>query len=112
MEDSCLLVRIQARDQGAMSVLFNRYAALVYAVALRVLKDASEAEDVMQEIFVQIWREPGVFVSGRGSLGAWLAVVARNRSIDVLRRRKSSASFELFSLPSQTDLSSEVERNA
>jgi len=112
MEDSGLLARIQARDHGAMSVLFDRYAALVYAVALRVLKDAGEAEDVMQEIFVQIWREPGAFISGRGSLGAWLTVVARNRSIDVLRRRKSSASFELFSLPSQTDLSSEVERNA
>jgi RNA polymerase sigma-70 factor, ECF subfamily len=94
-----------------MTAIFDRYAPLVYSVAFRVLRDASEAEDVMQEIFIQLWRNPAAFVSGRGSLGAWLVVVTRNRAIDVLRRRRSSDPVEIFDLPSTTDLGSITERN-
>lgn len=87
-DDMGLLSRIQSGDQEAMSALFDRYGTMVYSVALRVLKDTGEAEDVMQEIFVQVWKNPSAFVSGRGSLGGWLVVVARNRSIDMIRRRR------------------------
>jgi RNA polymerase sigma-70 factor (ECF subfamily) len=85
---------------------------MVYSVALRVLKDAGEAEDVMQEIFVQVWKNPGAFVSGKGSLGGWLVVVARNRSIDMIRRRRPTEQVELFALPSSTNLAREAERNS
>ncbi len=111
-DDLGLLTRIQSGDQEAMSALFDRYGAMVYSVALRVLKDTGEAEDVMQEIFVQMWRNPSAFVSGRGSLGGWLVVVARNRSIDVIRRRRPSEPVELFALPSSTNLAQEAERNS
>lgn len=94
-----------------MTAIFDRYAPLVYSVALRVLRDASEAEDVMQEIFIQLWRSPAAFVSARGSLGAWLVVVTRNRAIDVLRRRRYADPIEIFDLPSTTDLGSITERN-
>jgi len=106
-----LLTRIQSGDQEAMSALFDRYGTMVYSVALRVLKDTGEAEDVMQEIFVQVWKNPSAFVSGRGSLGGWLVVVARNRSIDMIRRRRPSEPVELFALPSSTNLAQEAERN-
>lgn len=111
-DDMGLLTRIQSGDQEAMSALFDRYGTMVYSVALRVLKDTGEAEDVMQETFVQIWKNPGAFVSGRGSLGGWLVVVARNRSIDVIRRRRPSEPVELFALPSSTNLAQEAERNS
>jgi RNA polymerase sigma-70 factor, ECF subfamily len=111
-DDMGLLTRIQTGDQEAMASLFDRYGTMVYSVALRVLKDKGEAEDVMQEIFVQVWKNPGAFISGRGSLGGWLTVVARNRSIDVLRRRKPSDPVEMFALPSGTNLALESERNA
>ena len=111
-DDMGLLTRIQSGDQEAMSALFDRYGTMVYSVALRVLKDTGEAEDVMQEIFVQMWRNPSAFVSGRGSLGGWLVVVARNRSIDVIRRRRPSEPVELFALPSSTNLAQEAERNS
>jgi RNA polymerase sigma-70 factor (ECF subfamily) len=111
-DDMGLLTRIQSGDQEAMSALFDRYGTMVYSVALRVLKDAGEAEDVMQEIFVQVWKNPGVFVSGKGSLGGWLVVVARNRSIDVIRRRRPTEQVELFALPSSTNLAREAERNS
>lgn len=92
-----------------MTALFDRYSKLVYSVALRVLSDSSEAEDVMQETFIQVWKNPGAFVPGRGSLGGWLVVVARNRAIDKLRRRRPTEPVELFTLPSSTNLERESE---
>jgi RNA polymerase sigma-70 factor, ECF subfamily len=111
LDDAALLASIQSGGQDAMARFFARYSSMVYSVALRVLKDAGEAEDVVQEIFVQVWKNPGAFVLGRGSLGGWLAVVARNRAIDALRRRRPSDPVELFSLPSSTDLANEAERS-
>jgi len=70
-----------------MAALYDRYSSIVYAVGLRVLGDTGAAEDVLQEVFMQLWRNPGVFDTSRGSLGAWLAVIARNRAIDILRKR-------------------------
>jgi RNA polymerase sigma-70 factor (ECF subfamily) len=110
-EDVALLTGIEQGDTQAMASLFDRYSGTVYSVALRVLKDTGQAEDVMQDIFIQIWKKPGAFVSGRGSLGAWLVVVARNRAIDTLRRRRPTDSVEDVVLASSTDLAAEAERN-
>lgn len=95
-----------------MAELFDRYSGMTYSVALRVLHDAAQAEDVMQEVFFQVWQNPRSFVSERGSLGAWLAVVARNRAIDMVRRRKPSDPVDDVVLASATNLASEVEHNA
>lgn len=110
--DELLLNRVKGNDQQAMTDLFDRYGSMVYSVALRVLNDPGQAEDVMQEIFFQVWRNPNSFVEGRGSLGAWLAVMARNRAIDALRRRKPTDSVDDVVLASSYDLASEVERNS
>lgn len=111
MEDAILLERLASGDQQAMASIFDRYSGIVYSVALRVLNDPAQAEDVMQDIFIQVWKNPSSFVSGRGSLGAWLAVVARNRAIDCLRRRRPTDSVEDVVLAAETDLASESERN-
>lgn len=110
-DDMSLMTGIESGQQEALSTLFDRYGSMVYSVALRVLKDPGDAEDVMQDIFIQIWKNPTSFVSGRGSLGGWLLVVARNRSIDVLRRRKPYEDVELFALPGSNALTSEAERH-
>ncbi len=110
--DALLLDRVMAKDQRAMTILFDRYAGMAYSVALRVLKDTGQAQDVMQEVFFQVWNKPGTYVQDRGSLGAWLAVVARNRAVDVLRRRKPVDSIDVVVLASDVNLASEVERNA
>src|ERR1700735_9836 len=89
-DDATLLALVQRGDEQAMASLFDRYSKVVYSVALRVLRDPASAEDVLQEIFMQIWRSPERFVASRGSLGGWLAGVTRNRSIDLLRRKKPS----------------------
>ena len=110
MDDQALLSAIQSGSQDAMSTFFDRYSKMVYSVALRVLHDSSEAQDVMQEIFIQVWRNPRAYDAARGSLAGWLVVVARNRAIDQLRRRKPADPVELFTLPSSMNLAQEAER--
>jgi RNA polymerase sigma-70 factor (ECF subfamily) len=110
-EDAVLLTRVQQGDERAMAVLFDRYSKIVYSVSLRVLRDTASAEDVMQEIFMQIWRSPNSFVATKGSLGGWLAVVARNRSIDTLRRKRPSEQVEEMNLASSTNIADEAERS-
>jgi RNA polymerase sigma-70 factor (ECF subfamily) len=110
-EDAALLARVQRGDEQAMAMLFDRYSKVVYSVALRVLRDAASAEDILQEIFMQIWRNPAGFVATRGSLGGWLAVVTRNRSIDSLRRKKPTEQVEEMQLPADGNLADESERN-
>jgi RNA polymerase sigma-70 factor, ECF subfamily len=111
VDDSALLTRIGQRDENAMEDLFRRYSGAVYSVALRVLHDSGQAEDVLQEVFLQLWRDPTVFVQQRGSLGGWLVVVARNRAIDLFRRRKPTDSVEDVVLASSVNVAEEAERN-
>ena len=74
-----------------MAQLYERYSSIVYSVALRVLGDTGAAEDILQEVFMQLWRSPDVFDATRGSLPGWLAVITRNRAIDSLRKRRPEA---------------------
>jgi RNA polymerase sigma-70 factor, ECF subfamily len=111
VDDAATLTRIGQRDENAMEEIFRRYSGPVYSVALRVLHDTGQAEDVLQEVFLQLLRNPTAFVQDRGSLGAWLVVVARNRAIDLLRRRKPSDSVEDVILASSVNVADEAERN-
>lgn len=94
-----------------MTDLYDRYSPLVYSVALRVLGDTGHAEDVLQEVFMQLWRSPDLFDSSRGHLGAWLAVTARNRAIDALRRRKPATDIEDVVVSVNHDLSAAADRS-
>src|SRR5271163_3829890 len=87
MDDTELLEAVAQGNQDAMAAVFDRYSKLVYCIALRVLREPGLAEDVMQEVLLQVWKRPQSFVAQRGNLAAWLSVVARNRAIDVLRKR-------------------------
>ena len=111
-DDTSLLASVQSGDEHAMASLFDRYSKLVYSVALRVLRDPASAEDVLQEVFMQIWRNPDSFTAARGSLGGWLSIVARNRSIDTLRRKRPSVDVDDVPLASAFNLADEAERNS
>jgi RNA polymerase sigma-70 factor (ECF subfamily) len=111
-DDISLLERIRQGDQAAMAELFDRHGRAVFSVAVHILKDDGHAEDVMQEIFFQIWQNSDSFVQTLGSLRTWLAAIARNRSIDVLRRRKPTDPVEKVILASRCNLVSEAEHNA
>jgi len=111
-DDAALLALVQRGDENAMASLFDRYSKIVYSVALRVLRDPASAEDVLQEVFMQIWRNPNGFNATRGSLGGWLTVVARNRSIDAVRRKRPSEQVDDMALASNYNLADEAERNS
>lgn len=111
-DDASLLALVQKGDESAMASLFDRYSKLVYSVALRVLRDPAAAEDVLQEVFMQIWRNPDSFTAARGSLGGWLAIVSRNRSIDTLRRKRPMVDVDDVPLASAFNLADEAERNS
>lgn len=105
-----VITALKGGDQGAMADLYDRYSPVVYAVALRVLGDTGAAEDVQQDVFIQLWRNPAAFDSARGSLGAWLAVITRNRAIDALRKRKPETDFEDVVLSVSPDLAGDADR--
>src|SRR5580704_7809867 len=108
--DSALVVAIRTGDQSAMGSLYDRYSPVVYAVALRVLGDTGAAEDVLQDVFMQLWRNPGAFDSSRGSLGAWLAVITRNRAIDALRKRRPENDIEDVVISVEPDMVGDADR--
>ncbi len=95
LEDDVLVARLRDRDLGAFEALYDRYADLVFSVALRVVGDRHVAEDVMQDVYLQLWRRPEQFDANRGSFRTWLLSIARNRSIDerraVARRLRHAA---------------------
>lgn len=105
-----LLSAIRSGDEKAMAQLYDRYSSVVYAVALRVLADTAAAEDVLQEVFMQLWRRPSSFDANRGSLGPWLAVIARNRAIDQLRKRHPESDIEDVVLSIEPDMAGDAER--
>jgi RNA polymerase sigma-70 factor, ECF subfamily len=101
---------IRARNQDAMAQLYDRYAPVVYAVALRVLGQTAAAEDVLQDIFMQLWRNPAPFDASRGNLAPWLAVIARNRALDVLRKRRPQTDIEETIVSIEPDLAADADR--
>lgn len=109
--DVSLIMAIRSADQSAMAALYDRYSSIVYAVALRVLQDTGAAEDVLQDIFMQLWRNPGLFDASRGNMAAWLAVIARHRAIDALRRRRPENDIADVVVSVETDFAGEADRS-
>lgn len=86
--DARLADRIGSGEAEALGELYDRYAGMALAVARRVVGDQSEAEDVVHDAFVTVWRKIERFDAQRGSLRAWLMTVVRNRAVDRVRVRK------------------------
>jgi RNA polymerase sigma-70 factor, ECF subfamily len=108
--DLALVSGIRSGKESAMAQLYDRYSAIVYSVALRVLGDTGAAEDVLQDVFIQLWRNPGLFDSSRGNLAAWLSVIARNRAIDALRKRRPESEIDDIVISVEPDLAGDAER--
>lgn len=85
--DWSLLERVVRKDESALSELYDRYSGLVYSEARRILRDEGAAEEILQDLFYQVWQTASRFDPQRGSLAGWLVVVARNRAISKLRRK-------------------------
>jgi RNA polymerase sigma-70 factor (ECF subfamily) len=86
-EQRSLLARLHAREEAALAELYDRLSPWVLGVAHRILGDADEADEVLSDVFVQVWRRIDQHDASRGPLTPWVLSIARNRSLDVLRRR-------------------------
>jgi len=86
--DSALIDRMRTGDEAALSILYDRYSAVLFGMLVRILRDQQAAEEVLQDLFLQLWRNAGQFDAARGSLPAWLMVIGRNRAISRLRGRR------------------------
>jgi RNA polymerase sigma-70 factor (ECF subfamily) len=87
--DLACLLRLRAGDQRALEELYDRYSPLLYPLALRIVQAPTEAEDVVQEAWLQIWRRAGTYDALRGTVAAWIVTVARTRALDAYRARAS-----------------------
>jgi RNA polymerase sigma-70 factor (ECF subfamily) len=86
--DDALVARVQRRDAEALALLYDRHAGRLMGLAQRILGDTGEAEEVLQEVFLHVWKAASTFDPSRGPVLAWLLVATRSRSIDRLRSRR------------------------
>ncbi|HND62939.1 MAG TPA: sigma-70 family RNA polymerase sigma factor, partial [Opitutaceae bacterium] len=85
--DAELLGRSARGDREAFAELYDRFSRPLYATALRITANPTEAEDVVQEVFVTLWEKARAFEDSRGSAFAWAVTLTRNRAIDRVRQR-------------------------
>ncbi len=88
------LVRVASGDRAALRLVYQDTSAKLFGVCLRILKDRGEAEDVLQEVFLTVWRKAASFDPGRASPITWRVAIARNRAIDRLRASSASRRLE------------------
>jgi RNA polymerase sigma factor (sigma-70 family) len=88
-EDRRLMRRVRDGDQSALGELYERHGAGAYGLARRVLGDETLAQDVVQEVFLAVWRDPERYDGDRGAFGTWLLTVTHHRAVDVVRREEA-----------------------
>ena len=87
LSDEILITRVARGEPTALEILYDRYAATILGICLKIIEDQTEAEAVLQETFWQIWRSATTYEAQRGSFEGWLFRIARNLAIDVHRQR-------------------------
>jgi RNA polymerase sigma-70 factor (ECF subfamily) len=108
-----LIEKVANQDRDAFSQLYDRFSTLVFTLALRMLRVRSDAEDLLQEVFVQVWRQAQNYSAARGSPEAWIINIARSRAIDKIRSiRRMEKNFVLTDDPARAESGENVEASA
>src|SRR5512143_131474 len=89
--DEALLQQIARAETQALGELYDRYGRLIYSLVVRVVGEGETAEEITQDVFLQVWRNAHSYQPERGRPVTWMVSIARNRAIDVLRRRRARA---------------------
>ncbi|WP_026262490.1 RNA polymerase sigma factor [Spirosoma panaciterrae] len=92
VSESILIEKLTQRDQQAFQWLYDQYSPALYGVVLRIVRDDEQAADLLQDIFVKIWKNLDAYDAGKGRLFTWMLNIARNSAIDSLRARKTQPS--------------------
>ncbi len=111
-DDRGLIARIESRDADALALLYDRHSARLFGLAQRILGDTGEAEEVLQEVFLHVWKAAASFDASRGPVLAWLLVATRSRSIDRLRSRRPGGSTGVRSLEEAPETASREDPEA
>jgi len=93
--DGDLWVRLRERDMASLEALYNRYGSYVYSLALRTLGRPQEAEEIVQDVFWQLWKTEAAYDPARASFRTWIFTITRNRCLDRLRQHRSHTASEL-----------------
>jgi RNA polymerase sigma-70 factor (ECF subfamily) len=102
--DECLMIRVGEEGGEALALLFRRYSRLVRGVALRILRDASEADDLLQDIFLFVHRKAPIFDHNKGSVRSWIVQMTYQRAIDRRRYLQSRHFYTRLDLDGNEDL--------
>ena len=102
-----LLRQVSLGDRSAFGQLYDITSAKLFGVTLRMLRDRAEAEEALQDCYLNVWRRAGQFDAGRASAMSWLIAVARNAAIDRLRKRRETAPLDDAPEPADESLSAE-----
>ena len=112
-EAAYLIQQVAKQDREAFSQLYDRCSSLVFSLAIRMLRELPDAEDLLQEVFLQVWRQASNYDAERGSPEAWIVNITRSRAIDKLRSiRRREKSFVLTDDPARAESSDNVETSA
>lgn len=104
--DRALIARVESREADALAALYDRHSARLMGLCQRILGDTGEAEEVLQEVFLWVWRSAATFDASRGSVLAWLLVGTRSRAIDRVRTRRPAARAGLRTVDAVPDTAS------
>ena len=96
-----LLGKVSRGDSGAFEELYDELGSAVYGVARRVVRDPNRAEDVAQEVFLEVWRKAPSFDEGRGSAKTWVLTIAHRRAVDAVRRNESQKKYDSQTIPDE-----------
>ncbi len=95
IDDNALVAAVAAGDTGAFGSLYNRHASRLLGVAIAILKSRREAEDLLHDVFMELWQRAGSYDSAKGTVDYWLVLRLRSRALDRLRALKNKRSYEL-----------------
>lgn len=99
LAETALVERITRRDRQAFTALYDRYAARVYGLALRIVGDEMSAEEITQDVFMRLWKRSEAYQPERGRFSTWLLTITRNLALDYLRRQNRTPDFSTESPP-------------
>lgn len=85
--DAAIMLRLAQREKRAMTELYDRYSGMVYGLALRITGSPTDASEVVQEVYAQVWRQAELYEPLRSSVASWLCMIARTRALDLTRAR-------------------------
>jgi RNA polymerase sigma factor (sigma-70 family) len=107
LSDEALVALVARGEEDALAALYDRFERTAYGLALRVVRDAELAEDVVQEAFLSLWRTAGRFVPERARAGTWLLTLVHRRAVDLVRREERRRAEPIESAPEAADAAAE-----